>query len=102
MSDAIGSGKESDEESRLERLYRAVGRPANPSQTAFVRAWEMCGFIAGDGFEWLFDQDRSPEELVAVFESVGFLVRRGHHPECATDERALRTRMTSIPPGTLR
>lgn len=70
----IGSHKESEEESRLERLYRAIiGRAANPSQTAFVRAWQMCEFIAGDGFEWLFDQDLSPDELIAVFESVGFL-----------------------------
>jgi hypothetical protein len=67
------TNRRADDESRLETLYRAIiGQAANPSQTAFVRAWEMCGFIAGDGFEWLFDQDLSPEELIAVFESVGF------------------------------
>ena len=62
----------SDDYAALSSLYGALGQPQNRSQEQFVRAWELTGFLASDGFEWLFEQDYSVEELAAMLANVGF------------------------------
>ena len=37
-----------------------------------MRAWELTGFLASDGFEWVFEQDYSADELAAMLADVGF------------------------------
>jgi hypothetical protein len=56
----------------LARLYGALGQPQNRSQELFVRAWELTGFIASDGFEWVFQQRHGVQELAAMLANVGF------------------------------
>src|SRR5262249_6819877 len=62
----------SNDEAALTSLYLALGQPQNRSQELFVRAWELARFLAGDGFEWMFDQEYSGEELAAMLANVGF------------------------------
>jgi hypothetical protein len=67
-----------DDEAVLSRLYLALrgetglAAPQNRSQEQFVRAWELTGFLASDGFEWAFQQDYSADELAAMLADVGF------------------------------
>src|SRR5262245_2659197 len=73
---AILSG--SNDEAALSRLYLALrgdtglAEPQNRSQEQFVRAWELTGFLASDGFEWAFQQRYSADELAAMLADVGF------------------------------
>ncbi len=62
----------SNDGAALTSLYLAILRPQNRSQEQFVRAWELTGFLASDGFEWAFEQDHSAEELAAMLADVGF------------------------------
>jgi hypothetical protein len=62
----------SNDEEALSALYDAIGEPQNSSQKAFVKAWELTGFLASDGFEWLFEQAAKPDELAAMLAAVGF------------------------------
>ena len=79
----------SNDEAVLSRLYLALrgetglADPQNRSQEQFVRAWELTGFLASDGFEWAFQQIYSADELAAMLADVGFgegaaLVRRAY------------------------
>lgn len=61
-----------NDEKALSDLFDAIGEPQNPSQERFVKAWELTGFLAGDGFEWLFEQASGPDGLAAILEAVGF------------------------------
>jgi hypothetical protein len=56
----------------LANLYGALGQPQNRSQEVFARAWELTGFIASDGFEWVFQQRHGVQELAAMLANVGF------------------------------
>ena len=56
----------------LSSLYGALGEPQNRSQELFVRVWELTGFLASDGFEWLFEQSYGVDELAAMVANVGF------------------------------
>jgi len=73
---AILSG--SNDEAALSRLYLALcsenglAHPQNRSQEQFVRAWELTGFLASDGFEWVFEQNYSADQLAAMLADVGF------------------------------
>ncbi len=62
----------SNDERLLHELYTRIERPCNPSQALFVEAWELSGFIAGDGFENLFEQDRSLDEFAQILADIGF------------------------------
>ena len=68
----------SNDEAVLSRLYLALrgetglAAPQNRSQEQFVRAWELTGFLASDGFEWAFQQNYSVDELAAMLADVGF------------------------------
>ena len=61
-----------NDEDLLYDLYVRIESPSNPSQLLFVDAWELTGFIAGDGFEFLFEQDRSLDEFAQVLVEIGF------------------------------
>jgi hypothetical protein len=61
-----------NDEKALSDLYDAIGEPQNPSQEKFVKAWELTGFLASDGFEWLFEQASAPDGLAAILAAVGF------------------------------
>jgi hypothetical protein len=37
-----------------------------------VRAWELTGFLASDGFEWLFEQSHGVGKVTAMLANVGF------------------------------
>ena len=68
----------SNDEAVLSRVYLAIrgdtglADPQNRSQEQFVRAWELTGFLASDGFEWAFQQGYSADELAAMLADVGF------------------------------
>jgi len=62
----------SNDEAALSSLYSALVQPQNRSQEEFVRAWELSGFLASDGFEWAFEQDYRADELAAMLTNVGF------------------------------
>lgn len=61
----------SDDEDLLHELYTRIEPPCNSAQGLFVDAWELSGFIASDGFEFLFDQERSLAELAQVLVDIG-------------------------------
>lgn len=62
----------SDDEALLHELYTRIESPCCPTQTLFVDAWELSGFIASDGFEFLFEQERSLGEFAQVLVDIGF------------------------------
>lgn len=68
----------SNDQAALSRLYLALcsasglPQPQNRAQEQFVRAWELTGFLASDGFEWAFEQDHTADELAAMLADVGF------------------------------
>ncbi|WP_372724729.1 hypothetical protein [Novipirellula sp.] len=62
----------SDDEALLHELYTRIETPCNPAQALFVDAWELSGFIASDGFEFLFEQERSLDEFAQVLLDIGF------------------------------
>ena len=68
----------SNDDAPLSRLYLALcgesglAHPLNRSQERFVRAWELTGFLASDGFEWVFEQEYGVDELAAMLADVGF------------------------------
>jgi hypothetical protein len=74
MSEAAAVLEGSNDVVALAGVYDAVrkAQPANRSQELFVRAWELTGFIASDGFEWLFEQRSHPDELAAILTGIGF------------------------------
>lgn len=51
----------------LDQLYMRIEGARNPAQRLFVDAWELSTFIASDGFEVLFEQERSLDEFAQVF-----------------------------------
>lgn len=61
----------SDDEEHLFALYQMIGVAKNPPQRTFVTAWELHGFIAGDGFEFLYEQDEPLEKWLGVFLEIG-------------------------------
>ena len=61
----------SDDEALLYELYTRIEPPCNPAQALFVDAWELSGFIASDGFEFLFEQERSLDEFAQVLVDIG-------------------------------
>ena len=63
----------SNDEGLLYALYSHIESPRNPVQARFVDAWELSEFVASDGFEILFEQDRSIDEFTQLFAEVGFL-----------------------------
>jgi hypothetical protein len=62
----------SNDEGLLYCLYSRIERARNPAQALFVDAWELSEFIASDGFEFLFEQQRSLDEFTQVFVDIGF------------------------------
>ncbi len=62
----------SNHEELLYELYDRIESPSNAEQALFVDAWELTGFIASSGFEFLFEQDRSLDEFAQVLDDVGF------------------------------
>src|SRR5688572_23557658 len=62
----------SNDERLLHELYTRIERPCNPAQTLFVEAWELSEFIASDGFEILFEQDRSLDKFAQMLADIGF------------------------------
>lgn len=61
----------SNDEDALYELYKRIEPARNRSQALFVEAWELSGFIASDGFEFLFEQDRSIDEFAQLFADIG-------------------------------
>jgi len=61
-----------NDERLLHELFMRIERPRNPAQSLFVQAWELSGFIASDGFENLFEQDRSLDEFAQLLTDIGF------------------------------
>ena len=62
----------SNDDDLLYELYRRIERPRNPAQAVFVDAWQLSEFIASDGFEILFEQERSIDEFAELFANIGF------------------------------
>lgn len=62
----------SDDELLLQELYLRINLPCNPAQALFVDAWELTTFIASDGFEILFEQDRTLDDFGQVLADIGF------------------------------
>ncbi len=62
----------SNDEDLLYQLYTRIERAHSPAQSLFVDAWELSSFIASDGFEILFEQERSLDEFAQVFVDIGF------------------------------
>jgi hypothetical protein len=62
----------SNDEEAVYNLYRSIKTPRNRVQALFVDAWELSEFIASDGFEVLFEQDRSIDEFAQLFADIGF------------------------------
>lgn len=61
----------SNDELLLHELYSRIRHARNPAQAAFVDAWEISSFVASDGFETLFEQDRSIEEFAQALAAIG-------------------------------
>jgi hypothetical protein len=62
----------SNDEDLLHQVYTRIQPPRNPVQKLFVNAWELSEFVASDGFEILFEQDRSIDEFSKLFADIGF------------------------------
>lgn len=56
----------------LQALYYGVEYPENDAEKRFKDFWEITGFIASDGFEWLFEQSWSFDDFLSIFNEIGF------------------------------
>lgn len=56
----------------LQVVYYEVEHPENETEQRFKDLWEITGFIASDGFEWLFEQSWSFDDFVSIFTEIGF------------------------------
>lgn len=52
-------------------VAHARRRCATDADFADSPPWEITGFIASDGFEWVFEQVNLPDELAAMLAEVG-------------------------------
>jgi hypothetical protein len=62
----------SSDEQLLAELYRRISPPANETQRLYGFVWEVTGYIASDGFEWLFEQQVPLDDFAARFAEIGF------------------------------
>ena len=77
----------SNEETVLDELRESIQDPRNADELSFVTCWDVTGFLASDGFEWLSQQAVSAEELASDFERVGLPEMRGYLDRAAQIER---------------
>jgi hypothetical protein len=62
-----------DDELAFDQLRQLISVPSNPAESTFATFWDVTDFIASDGFEWLFEQPITCEELQDVFTAIGFM-----------------------------
>jgi hypothetical protein len=56
----------------LQAVYYGVEHTENDAERQFKDFWEITGFIASDGFEWLFEQSWSFDDFVSLFIEMDF------------------------------